>query len=139
MAPLFINDAFSLPSEDLSFRAVRAGGPGGQNVNKVSSKVELTFQLEQSAVLPLDVKQRLRTLAGTRVTNDGRLLLVSQLTRDQHKNLADARERLRALVLRALERPVRRKPTRTPARVARVRLADKRRAAARKTDRSVER
>lgn len=139
MAPLFINDAFSLPSEDLSFRAVRAGGPGGQNVNKVSSKVELTFQLEQSSALPLEVKQRLRTLAGTRVTNDGRLLLVSQVTRDQHKNLADARERLRALVLRALERPVRRKPTRTPARVARVRLADKRRAAARRGDRSVER
>ncbi|MBL8739867.1 MAG: aminoacyl-tRNA hydrolase, partial [Myxococcales bacterium] len=93
MAPLPINDALTLPADEISFRAVRAGGPGGQNVNKVSSKVELSFELEASAVLSAEVKGRLRVLAGSRLTLDGRVLIVSQLTRDQHKNLTDARDR----------------------------------------------
>lgn len=138
MEPLHIRDELTLPADELSFRAVRAGGPGGQNVNKVSSKVELSFALDDSAVLSGEVKQRLRTLAGSRVTLDGRVLIVSQLTRDQHKNLADARERLRELVLRALEVPALRKATKVPKGVRRRRLADKRKAAARRDARRVE-
>jgi ribosome-associated protein len=138
MDPLSINATLSLPAEEISFRAVRAGGPGGQNVNKVSSKVELSFALDASAVLSDDVKMRLRTLAGSRLTLDGRLLVVSQLTRDQHKNLADAREKLRALVLQALEVPVPRKATKVPKGVRRRRVADKRKAAARRDARRIE-
>lgn len=138
MAPLPINDALTLPADEISFRAVRAGGPGGQNVNKVSSKVELAFALEASVVLSTDVKDRLRVLAGSRLTLDGRLLIVSQLTRDQHRNLDDARERLRALVLAALEPPRPRKRTKIPAGVRRRRVADKRKAALRRDARRVD-
>jgi ribosome-associated protein len=138
MAPLQINPDITLPADDLSFRAVRASGPGGQNVNKVSSKVELSFDLDASAALTEGVKVRLRTLAGSKVTLGGRLLVVSQLTRDQHKNLADARDRLRDLVLRALDVPTPRKATKTPKGVQRRRVADKRKAAARRDARRVE-
>lgn len=138
MAPLHIQDALTLPADELSFRAVRASGPGGQNVNKVSSKVELSFALDASVVLAGEVKQRLRVLAGSRLTLDGRVIIVSQLTRDQHKNLADARERLRELVLRALEVPTVRKATKVPKGVRRRRVADKRKAAERRDARRVD-
>ncbi len=138
MDPIPISPALTLPADELSFRAVRAGGPGGQNVNKVSSKVELSFALDESSVLPDEVKMRLRTLAASRLTLDGRVLIVSQLTRDQHKNLADARARLRDLVLRALEVPVPRKATKVPKGVRRRRVADKRKAAARRDARRIE-
>jgi ribosome-associated protein len=105
----------TLPAADLAARAVRSSGPGGQNVNKVSSKVELRFDLARTAALPDEVKTRLAALARGRLDADGNIVLVSQLTRNQRDNLADARDKLAALVARALVPPRPRKKTRPTA------------------------
>ena len=113
MLPLAITASISLPVSCLTWSASRASGPGGQNVNKVSSKVELRFDLEACATLDGPTKDRLRALARTMLDADGRILIVSQKTRDQPKNLDDAREKLRELVQKALVRPKKRRPTRS--------------------------
>lgn len=109
--PLVINDKITLPGHDLEWTAVRASGPGGQNVNKVSSKIELSFDFEGTVALPDPAKARLRTLAKNSLDAEGRILVTSQKTRDQSKNLADAREKLKEMVLAALVVPKARKPT----------------------------
>jgi ribosome-associated protein len=111
-APLIINDRVTLPASELEWSAARSSGPGGQNVNKVASKVELRFDLPRTSALDDGAKARLRALAGSRLDADGRVLVVSQRTRDQSRNLEDARAKLRELVLRALERPRPRRATR---------------------------
>jgi len=108
---LRINPSVTLPATDLSWRAVRASGPGGQNVNKVSSKVELRFDLAGTRALDDETKARLARLAGSRHAG-GAIIIVSQAARDQPRNLEDARQKLAALVAQALHRPKRRKPTR---------------------------
>jgi len=112
---LRIDAHVTLPAADLAARAVRSSGPGGQNVNKVSSKVELRFDLAGTAALPADVKARLAALARGRLDADGSIVFTSQLTRDQRDNLDDAREKLAALVARALVPPRPRKKTRPTA------------------------
>jgi ribosome-associated protein len=124
--PLIIDGALTIPSEELSWTAVRASGPGGQNVNKVASKVELRFDLAASRVLKDDVKARLRALAGSRLDAEGRLLVTSQLTRDRGRNLDDARAKLKDLVKKALPVPRRRKATRPSLGSRRRRLEGKR-------------
>jgi ribosome-associated protein len=103
----------------LEERFVRASGPGGQNVNKVATAVELRYDVRGSS-LPDDVKARLAKLAGHRMTDDGVLVIDSRALRTQGRNREAARERLEALVQRAMRRPKRRTPT-TPGREARER------------------
>ena len=113
--PLLINDMVTIPAHELTWTAVRGGGPGGQNVNKVASKVELRFALKYSRALTPAVKTRLRALAGKRINIVGELILVGAGERDQPRNLEDVRARLRGLILQALVPPkIRRKtkPTR---------------------------
>jgi ribosome-associated protein len=101
-----------IPAAALTFRAVRSSGPGGQNVNKVASKVELRLDLARVEGLQTAQRERLEALAAPRRDADGLVLVTSQKTRDQVRNLEDAREKLRDLVARALVQPRRRRPTR---------------------------
>ncbi len=112
MTDLFITDALTLPSAELAWTAVRSGGPGGQNVNKVSTKVELRFDLQGSVVLGAAVRARLATLARGRLDANGRILITCDETRSQLRNLELSRERLAELVRAALVRPKARRPTR---------------------------
>ena len=108
---LRITDTITLQGWELTEQFVRASGPGGQNVNKVSTAVELRFEAERSPSLPDPVKRRLRRLAGRRWTADGALLIAVQDTRSQARNREIARTRLAELVERATHALKRRVPT----------------------------
>ena len=109
---LEINDRISIEDWEMTEQFIRASGPGGQNVNKVSSAVELRFEAERSPNLPPAVKTRLRKLAGRRWTKEGAVVLQVDETRSQARNREIARERLAELIRKALEKPKRRIPTR---------------------------
>jgi ribosome-associated protein len=121
-----VRPGLTIPERELEWGAVRASGPGGQNVNKVASKVELRFDFEASTVLTAAVKSRLRPLVKNRLDAEGRILIVSQVTRAQPKNLEDARERLIELIRQALVVPKRRRPTKPSLAAKRARVKDKR-------------
>ena len=135
MDALVIREGLVIPASDLSFRAVRAQGPGGQNVNKVASRVELLFDLHSTQALSAPAKERLRAIAARFLTSDGALCVGSQLTRDQGRNLDDARSKLAELVRLALHRPkVRRAPK--PSRGAKERrISDKKKTGEKKAQR----
>jgi ribosome-associated protein len=133
--PIRVRRDVEVPGSAITWRAVRSSGPGGQNVNKVASKVELRVDLDAVAGLDEAARGRLAALAARRRDSRGRLLVTSQRTRDQSRNLEDAREKVRRLVARALTAPKRRRRTRPSAAAVERRLSEKRRHGARKRER----
>jgi ribosome-associated protein len=109
-----ITDTISIDEDEIEESFVRSSGPGGQNVNKLSTAVQLRFDVRRSPSLPNDVAIRLMKLAGKRLTKDGVLVIIAQTARTQERNRAEARERLVDLIREASVKPVKRvatKPT----------------------------
>jgi ribosome-associated protein len=127
MSVIRINRDITIDENELDFEYMRASGPGGQNVNKVSTAVRLRFDVRGTAALPEDVRERLMRLAGRRLGDDGFLSIHAQRSRTQESNRSDAVERLVALIERACERPRLRRATRPTAASRERRLTAKRR------------
>jgi ribosome-associated protein len=120
-----VNDRLSIDERELEFDFVQASGPGGQNVNKVSSAVRLKFDIRNSPSLPPAVRERMERLGGRRVTADGVLTIAAQRFRSQLRNREDAVERLLELAAAAAIAPTYRRPTKPTAGSRRRRLEEK--------------
>lgn len=122
---MFIKDGVFIDEREISESFIRASGPGGQNVNKVSTAVQIRFDVLHSPSLPEDVRARLLVMARSRLTKEGVLIITAQRYRSQDQNRQDARRRLAELILRATTPPTKRVPTKPPHASKESRLADK--------------
>jgi ribosome-associated protein len=122
-----VTDSIRLPDSELRFDFIRADGPGGQNVNKVATAVQLRFDAANSPSLPQAVRHRLLRLAGSRATKEGVVIIDARRFRSQAQNRRDAVQRLAELIRRAAARPLRRRPTRPTKAAMAKRLERKRR------------
>ncbi len=123
---LIVTPRITIDESELEEKFIRSSGPGGQNVNKVATAVQLRFHAAGSPALPQEVRERLVRLAGRRMTADGVLLIAASRFRTRERNRADARERLADLLRRAAQRPRPRRPTR-PTQGSRQRRLDQKR------------
>jgi ribosome-associated protein len=126
MEDIVVTPRVTIPGDELAIAFSRSGGPGGQNVNKVASKVELRWNPVTSGALGEDERAWLLERLRSRLTTDGTLIVTSSATRDQGKNRDDATRKLALIVRAALDRPKPRKPTKVSRGAKRRRVADKR-------------
>ena len=124
---IVVTDSLSLADDEIKLEFVQSSGPGGQNVNKLATAVQLRFDVRHSPSLPEDVRLRLERLAGKRLNEDGVLIIEAHRYRTQEHNRQDAIDRLVAMVRRATEKPKPRKKTRPTAESRQKRLDEKRR------------
>lgn len=129
---LILNRNLTIPADELQFSYSRSSGPGGQNVNKVNSKATLRWNVEQSSVLPADLKRRFKRQQSHRINQQGELVISSQRHREQPRNARDCLEKLRAMLLEAMQPVKSRKETKVPRGVRQRRLREKKQQAEKK-------
>ncbi len=132
---IVVTDEIRIPRSELTFQFSRSGGPGGQNVNKVNTRVQLRWNVEETETLSDEVRRRLKTLNRRRINSDGELIITSQRYRDQPRNIEDCIEKLQELVAAAAVKPRRRRPTKPSAGSHRRRLQGKKERSQRKQNR----